>query len=120
MLQRLALIFGLGFIITGLLAFIENPVIGKGGLFDTNNVLNVIYLFSGFVFLIMSYQKETRVSLGLTIGGVFYLVLGLLGLLLPGDVLMGLIRGNILVNILHLLLGMTFMVAGLGTRSYRA
>jgi hypothetical protein len=52
MAKTLALVFGIVFIVVGILGFIPNPIVGHDALFHTNSVHNLVHLIIGIVLLI--------------------------------------------------------------------
>lgn len=117
MAKKLTIIFGIVFVVIGLLGFIDNPIVGRSGYFMTNALHDWVHIISGVIFLIVAARSESASSTVLTVFGVIYLLVTLLGFVAASD-------GNLLGltvngpdNILHLVLAIVFLAAGLGTRS---
>jgi hypothetical protein len=51
MAKTLALVFGVVFVVAGILGFIPNPIVGRDALFHTNAVHNLVHLIIGAVLL---------------------------------------------------------------------
>jgi hypothetical protein len=117
MAKKLTIIFGIVFIVIGILGFISNPIVGREGFFMTNAVHDLVHIISGIVFLIVASKSDQASSTVLTVFGVIYLLVTLLGFIAGGD-------GNLLGlavngadNVLHLVLAVVFLIAGLSTKS---
>lgn len=116
MAKKLAIIFGIVFIVIGLLAFIPNPIVGPGAFFEANVAHDLVHIISGIIFLIVAAKSDKAASTVLTVFGVIYLLVTLLGFIAGGDGnLLGLTI-NTADNFLHLVLAVVFLAAGLGTK----
>ena len=122
--QGYALVIGLSLTVAGILGFFYNASFGSGdgtereavlGILDVNAWHNLIHLGSGVLGLLVagSYSSSRAYALGL---GTVYLVVTLLGLIAgDGDEIFNLIPINTEDNVLHLLLGIAGLGAGLLT-----
>ncbi len=110
MTKKLAVVFGIVFVIVGLLGFIQNPIVGSGAFFHTDAMHNVFHLLVGIVLLIAGGNGTRASALWLKIFGIIYLVLFLDGLVQPE--LLGFIEANNADAWLHLVLGVVLLVAG--------
>lgn len=52
-----AFVFGIVFLIIGLLAYFSNPVVGSGGLFLTNRPHDWVHLLSGIAFIVAGFTS---------------------------------------------------------------
>ena len=93
------LIIGIVFLVVGVLGFIPNPLISPDGLFVVNGVHNFVHLISGLVVLAGVYSFGS--GLGLKIIGIVYAIIAVLGLLMGGDMLLGMIAMNTADHWLH-------------------
>lgn len=120
MAKKLAMLFGVIFVIVGLLGFVSNPIVGSGNaMFLTNTMHNIVHLLVGVIMIIMSSQGEASASMSLTIFGVIYLVLAVLGFLMKSP-LLGFVDYNSADNWLHLVLGVVLLAAGMMKKSQPA
>ena len=122
--QAYALVIGLTLVGIGILGFFYNASFGTGdgterdallGILDVNGWHNVFHILSGVVGLMVAGSYSASRSYALGFGGL-YLVVSLLGFLAGnGDELFNLIPVNSAGNVLHLLLGVAGVGAGLST-----
>jgi hypothetical protein len=108
-----ALVFGVVFILVGVLGFIPNPLVGPDGIFMVNTMHNVVHLVSGALLLAGVYT-QLGASMALKIVGVVYAVVAILGFVMPGDMLLGMISMNAADRWLHVLLAIVILAAGFG------
>ncbi len=115
MAKTSAVVFGIIFLILGILAFISNPLVGSVGLFGANMLLALAYLVTGVILLIVAYSAPARSALWLKIFGVIYLIMVVLGFVLVpgGGTLFGLFAMSAASNWLHLVLGIVLLVCGI-------
>jgi Domain of unknown function (DUF4383) len=124
--QVFALVIGATLVLAGILGFFYNASFGTGdgterdavlGILDVNGWHNVVHIASGVVGLALagSYGGARAFALGF---GAIYLVVALLGFLAgDGDEIFNLIPVNTEDNVLHLLIGLAGVSAGLATPS---
>ena len=122
MIQRLALVFGIVFIIVGVLGFLASGMDMTAdpasapkllGLFPVNAVHNVVHIGFGIWGLLASRSWAGAKNFA-TIGGVIYLVLAGLGFITPDTFGFIPIGGNDIW--LHAILGIAMVVAGMTAR----
>lgn len=111
MAKTFALIFGVIFVLVGILGFIPNPLVGMNGIFDTNTAHDVVHLLLGIVLLVVAFWAPTQSALWLKILGVVYLLVALLGFF-SGSPLLGFIEANSADNWLHVVLAVVLFLAG--------
>jgi len=113
MAKTLALVFGIVFVLVGLLGFVSNPLVGANGLFMTNGLHDIVHLLFGIILIWASRGGQTRSVSWLKILGVVYLVLAVLGFLLApsGPSLLGLVTVNMADHWLHVVLGVVLLLA---------
>ncbi|MDQ3076531.1 MAG: DUF4383 domain-containing protein [bacterium] len=111
MAKKLAVVFGIVFVLVGVLGFIDNPLIGANGYFLTDSILNVVHLFIGIILVIAGRKSEGAAAGAMKIFGIVYLVLFLNGLVTP-DALLGFVAQNEHDTWLHLFLGIVLLIAG--------
>jgi hypothetical protein len=122
--QTYALVIGITLVAAGILGFFYNASFDTGddlerdavlGILDVNAWLNLVHIATGALGLAVaaSYGNARLYALGL---GVFYLVVTLLGFIAgDGEEIFNLIPVNTEDNVLHLLLGIAGVGAGLAT-----
>lgn len=111
MAKKLAVIFGIVFVIVGILGFIPNPIVGAEAYFVTDAIHNVVHLLVGVILLIAAGKGASASSMALKIFGVVYLILFIDGLVQP-EMLLGFVKQNSADTYLHLVLGVVLLVAG--------
>ena len=116
MTKTFAKLFGWIFIIVGVLGFISNPIVGAMGYFHANIAHNIVHIVLGLVLLMMS-KSEEQAALWLKIVGVVYLLVAILGFVMPMDAmgttnLLGFISINGADNWLHVVLGIVIFFCG--------
>jgi hypothetical protein len=122
--QVFALVIGATLVVAGILGFFYNASFGSGdgterdavlGILDVNGWHNVVHVLSGVVGLAVAgaYDGSRLYALGF---GAIYLVVALLGFVAgDGDEIFNLIPVNTEDNVLHLLIGLAGVSAGLAT-----
>jgi hypothetical protein len=112
MAKKLAVIFGIIFVIIGLLGFLPgNGIFGhQDAFFLTDGIHDIIHILIGIVLLVASRSQNIS-TMWLNIFGVFFLLLFLHGLFTPNQ-LLGFITQNAHDTWLHLALGIILLVAG--------
>ncbi|MDB4992531.1 MAG: hypothetical protein JWL75_776 [Parcubacteria group bacterium] len=115
MAKKLAVVFGVIFVLVGILGFVSNPLVGPTGLFQTDTLHNLVHLLIGVILLVVAMSAPAASALWLKIFGVIYLVLTVLGFLLipSGGMLLGLVTMNTADHILHLVLGVVLIAASM-------
>lgn len=109
--KTLALIFGIIFVLVGLLGFVPNPLVGAGAIFDTNTAHDLVHLVLGIILLAVVFWAPARAALWLKIIGVLYLVVALMGFVMTSP-LLGIVAINDADNWLHVVLGVVLFLAG--------
>ena len=115
MAKKLAMVFGVVFVLVGLLGFISNPIVGSMGFFMTNHVHDLVHLLVGVVMLVMSAQGESMAIMSLTIFGAVYALIAVLGFVMTSP-LLGLVAYNSADNWLHVVLAIVLLGAGLSIK----
>lgn len=114
--QKLAKLFGVVFLLIGILGFV--PGITSGGMllgiFEVNALHNVIHVATGLVAL-WAASSATNSRLYFQVFGVVYALVTILGFTMGGNVL-GLIMTNLADNLLHLVVALVALYAGFGMR----
>ncbi len=106
----LTTLFGVTFILAGLLGFVPNPIVAPDGIFAVNAMHNLVHILTGAAFLAggyLGYARHTVIGIG-----VAYVAVTALGFLTTGDTLLGLVHINVADRWLHAALAAVILVAG--------
>ena len=121
MAKKLAMLFGIVFVVVGILGFVSNPIVGRAGYFLTNSAHDIAHIFLGAILLSMASRGDRSAKIALFGTGGVYLLLGLLGFAQIGTsgdgMLLGLVHINHNDNWLHAVLGVALIVSGLAKES---
>lgn len=119
MAKKLAYVFGAVFVLVGLLGFVGNPLVGMGGIFETDTAHNIVHILFGVILLVVAMKAASKSALWLKILGAVYLVLAILGFVMvpEGGALLGLVHANAADHWLHVVLGVVLLAAGFGGKS---
>jgi hypothetical protein len=122
--QVYALVIGVTLVVAGIVGFFYSASFSTGdsverdavlGILDVNGWHNLVHIASGAIglFLVGSYSGARLYALGL---GIVYLIVAALGFIAgDGDKILGLIPVNTEDNLLHLLIAIAGIGAGLAT-----
>ena len=110
--KLVAIIFGLTFVVVGLMGFVENPIASEPGFFQANWAHNLVHLITGAVFLLGVIKYPGQEKRFVLYSGYFYGLVALLGFVWPGDMLLGFIHINEPDRWLHLGLAIVIVAAG--------
>jgi hypothetical protein len=122
MAKTLAIVFGIVFVLVGILGWVPNPLVGQGAIFETNMVHDIVHLVFGLILLAIAFAASKQSALWLKILGVVYLLIAVLGLVLvpDGGDLLGLVTTNMADHLLHVVLGIVLLVAGFVAKDAKA
>ncbi len=111
MAKTLSMVFGVVFVLVGLLGFIANPIVGSAGYFETNLVHNLVHLIIGVVLLLIATMAPAKSDVGLRVFGIIYLIVAVLGFVTApaGGDLLGFITANVADHWLHVVLGIVLV-----------
>jgi len=114
MAKTLAIVFGIVFVLVGILGFMNSGIAGEMGIFQTNTVHDIVHLLFGLILLVVAFTAPMKSAAWLKILGAVYLVLAVLGFLLipSGGTLLGLVLMNGNDHWLHAVLGIVLVLAG--------
>jgi hypothetical protein len=114
MAKTLLWVFGVVFLLVGVLGFVPNPIAGPTGIFETNTVHDVVHLAFGVVFILVAVMAADSASMTLIVGGAVYLLVAVLGFVMvpQGGELLGLVHTNTADHWLHVLLAVVLIGAG--------
>ena len=109
--KNAAILFGVVFLIVGVLGYVPNPIVGPTGLFLTNPLHNIIHLVSGIALLAGAYTSLGS-SMMLKIVGVVYGLVAVCGFFMVMDNMMLGVAINEADKWLHVALAGTILAAG--------
>lgn len=117
MARTFAIIFGVVFLLVGLMGFIDTPLVGMEGLFETDTLHDLVHLLIGIVLLLVAFTAPAQSPKWLKIFGFVYLALAVLGFLLisSGGELLGLVTMNHADHWLHVVLAVALLGIGYAT-----
>src|SRR6476646_6430645 len=115
MAKTMAVLFGVVFLVVGILGFV--PAVTKDqmllGIFHVNTAHNAVHLLSGVVALICGMAGIGASRLYFKIFGLVYAAVAVLGFLNPGDtMLLGLISNNTADTWLHVAIAAVSLIIG--------
>jgi hypothetical protein len=123
MIKNLAILFGVVFLLVGLLGFVPaaSPQHSDGmhyllGLFMVGGIHNVIHLASGAAALAAGYTSVKNSQLWFRVFGAVYAVVTIVGFV-QKDTVLGLIDVNTADNFLHLVLAVAILAIGFGFKT---
>ncbi|PPC91081.1 MAG: TonB-dependent receptor [Methylobacter sp.] len=105
-------VFGITFILVGLLGFIENPLVSETGFFAVNWLHNLVHIIAGAAFILGTRTcpgYESNVLKAMGSGGI---VVTLVNFLTEGEKMLFLIQVNQADRWLHLGLAIIVLVSG--------
>ena len=115
MAKTMAVLFGVVFLVIGILGFI--PAVTKDemllGIFHVNTAHNAVHLLSGVVALLCGMTGVGAARMYFKLFGLVYAAVAVLGFLNPGDVkLLGLISNNMADTWLHVAIAAVSLIIG--------
>lgn len=121
MLQRAAVVFGVVFLIVGVLGFI--PLLTPGGrllgLFEVDAWHNAVHLLTGAIGVAVGWMSERGSQLFFQIFGVLYGLLAVLGFFYADQPLLGFIAHNQADVGLHLVIALVALYLGFAVPATR-
>jgi hypothetical protein len=109
--KNAATLFGVVFLLVGVLGYVPNPIVGPTGIFATNSLHNVIHLISGIALLAGAYTSLGS-SMALKIVGVVYGLVAICGFFMVMDGMMMGVMINEADKWLHVGLAVAILAAG--------
>lgn len=109
-------VLGIVFVVVGLLGFFNDPVLG---IFEVDGLHNLIHLAAGVLALVAVGMGESTMRLYARVFGGVYLLVGVVGFVMPGDMILGLFEANMADDVLHLALGAVLLYVGFMMKSER-
>ncbi len=102
-------ILGVVFVVVGLLGFVNDPVLG---VFEVDMLHNVIHILSGVLALAAVGMGADMMRLYAKAFGAVYAVVGVVGFVMPGDMILGLFEANLADDLLHVAIAAVLLYVG--------
>jgi hypothetical protein len=115
MLKTAAIIFGIVFLLVGVLGFVPGiTTTGQMllGIFHVNAVHNIVHLLSGAVALITGLTSTAAARTYFRVFGIVYALVAILGFFTGYGLLLGLISNNMADTWLHVLIALVALALG--------
>ena len=123
MVKAAAILFGLVFLLIGIVGFVPaiTPVNGMLlGIFHVNTAHNIVHLASGVVFLLCGMAGAGLSQTFFKIFGIIYGVVALLGFFYGDNALLGIVANNTADTWLHVLLAVVMLFFGFAPSGSKA
>ncbi len=114
MSKKLAIIFGIVFVIVGVLGFVPNPIVGHDEtmvIFLTDSLHDIVHILIGVILIVAGTKSSRAASKSLMVFGIVYLVLAVVGFM--GHPLLGLVTANRADDWLHVVLGVVLLAVSM-------
>ena len=116
MLRALAVVFGILFLVIGVLGFV--PSMTPNGLlfeyFQVNSAHNIVHLLTGVVALFAGLSGAVASLWFFRLFGLVYAAVALHGFIRPGDMILGVIANNTADTWLHAGIALVSLLIGFG------
>jgi Domain of unknown function (DUF4383) len=114
MMKKIAMGFGIIFVVVGVLGFI--PAVTPGGrllgVFEVNTLHNIIHLATGVVAIIVGMASEQAIRNFFRIFGIIYALVAVLGFYYGNQPLFGLVANNLADSGLHVVIAAVALYLG--------
>jgi hypothetical protein len=116
MLKTLAVIFGVVFLLIGILGFVPSMAPDQMllGIFHVNAAHNAVHLLTGAVALFCGMASVAASKTFFRIFGVVYGLVAILGFVVGDGMLLGLISNNVADTWLHVAIAVVSLILGFG------
>ena len=117
MLKSAAIIFGIVFLLVGVLGFVPGITTTDQmllGIFHVYAVHNIVHLLSGAVALIAGLTSTAAARMYFRVFGIVYALVAILGFFTGNGLLLGLISNNMADTWLHVLIAIVALALGFG------
>jgi hypothetical protein len=122
-IKTAAIIFGVVFLLIGILGFVPAATPANGmllGIFHVNTAHNFVHLASGVVFLLCGMAGVGASRTFFRIFGIIYALVALLGFYYRDNAIFGLIANNTADIWLHVVLAIVMLYLGFGVSGSKA
>jgi hypothetical protein len=123
MIKTAALLFGIVFLLIGILGFVPAATLSNGmllGIVHVNPVHNIVHLASGVVFLFCGMAGAGASQTFFKIFGIIYALVAILGFYHGDNALKGINSNNTADTWLHVVFAVVMLFLGFGTFSSKA
>jgi len=117
MLTKIAIIFGVGMLVAGILGFVPGITTNEHllGIFDVNTAHNIVHIFSGAAAISAGLGGTYTSRSFFRAFGVIYALVAVLGLVQGNGLLLGVISNNLADTALHSGIAIFALLFGFGT-----
>jgi hypothetical protein len=115
MIRTAAKVFGVVFLLIGVLGFVPalNPDGNLLGIFHVNALHNIVHIASGIVALIAGFYPEERAAkMYFQVFGVVYALVAVLGFVYGSNDILGLVASNMADTLLHVVIAAAALYLG--------
>lgn len=116
MLKTIAIIFGVLFVIVGILGFV--PAAAPGGkllgIFSVNALHNLVHLLTGIIAIICGLSSHKASRIFFAVFGIIYAIVTILGFVQGDGLILNSIANNMADNWLHLVIAIIALYLGFG------
>jgi hypothetical protein len=114
MLKTAAILFGIVFLLVGVLGFVPGITTGQMllGIFHVNAVHNLVHLLSGAVALLTGLTSTAAARTYFRVFGIVYALVAVLGFIVGNGLLLGLIANNMADTWLHVVIALVALALG--------
>ena len=119
MLKRIAMIFGVVFVIVGALGFVP-AVTPNGrllGIFEVNALHNIVHLATGVVAIVAGTMSDKASRMFFQVFGIIYGLVAVLGFVNGDQPLLGVLANNLADAGLHVVIAAVALYLGFGMKS---
>ena len=115
-LKQIAIIFGVIFVIVGVLGWVPfaNPGGKLLGLFDVNPAHGAVHLATGVLAIIAGAAGEKAARIFFQVFGVIYGLVAVLGVYAGDQPLIGIVSNNVADSVLHVVIAIVALYLGFG------
>ena len=122
MAKSLALLFGIVFLVVGILGFVPAATTDQMllGIFHVNTAHNIVHLASGIVFLLCGMAGAAASRAFFQIFGIVYAIVAIWGFVVGTGKTLWVVSNNPADTWLHVVLAVVMLLIGFGTPKVRA
>lgn len=105
-------VFGVTFVLVGLIGFVPNPLVAPDGVFAVNAAHNAVHVLTGGAFIFGALKFADQGSVVIKAIGFAYVAVAILGFMMSGNMLLGIVHINQADKWLHVGLALAILGAG--------